>query len=360
MIKQRNISIELLRIVSCLLVIGIHVLPPYEIYITQNITDSEKIISLLFQCLVRVGLPVFFVISGIFLLNCKVENIFVFYKKRLLSLLIPFFVFSILHFAIVKLPVGNISLLNLVIEYFKGLLSSTGISFHFWFVYSMLGIYLVTPLVSLLLSSVSSRNALFVLLFLIVIKAYNLYCKGLIAGFSIPDINIWLVYFIIGGLIPRLPKAPMKVYFLVFCSAYVSTCVVTYAQAVFHPSTYLAPFDAGLNMIVMSVSLCMIFYSYNWNASGLIGGVVSKVAGNTYGVYLIHLVVLSTVTTMYDFSWYVGESLQYGLLMIAIVFTASLIIAFVINALVVNPLLKLLIGQRDDKSSKDSLEKDAK
>ncbi|WP_139788228.1 acyltransferase family protein, partial [Morganella morganii] len=64
----RNYSIDLLRVFCCVLVIGIHVVPTYSPPYNINANNVQIIIM---QSIVRVGLPVFFILSGMFLLNNK-------------------------------------------------------------------------------------------------------------------------------------------------------------------------------------------------------------------------------------------------------------------------------------------------
>lgn len=79
---KRDTSIDLLRVVCCMLVIGIHVTVDYSLTVNKGMDSFIQIQSLLMNNIVRVGLPVFFVISGYFLLNKKINNIFYGTKKE--------------------------------------------------------------------------------------------------------------------------------------------------------------------------------------------------------------------------------------------------------------------------------------
>ena len=80
--NSRNCSIDLLRILCCFLVVCIHTAPLYQSYTQLEVTEGQKYILLGLESFVRVGMPVFFVISGMFILNKEVTSLYNFYKKR--------------------------------------------------------------------------------------------------------------------------------------------------------------------------------------------------------------------------------------------------------------------------------------
>lgn len=340
--RERNVSIEALRIICCFLVVGIHIAPMYDLYIKMGISKYEMISALLVQSLVRVGLPVFFIISGMFLLNRNIDNIKTFYRKRLASLLLPFFILSFIHFFIASKVISSSDLPLSFKSYFDGLMISTGISVHFWFVYAMTGIYIITPLLSYLFSGLSSRHALTVLCFILFIKGYNVYLKGYIQGLEIPDLSTWLAYFMIGGLIPKLRNIGAKGAAKIVLAGYLMTVAATYLQFNGGGTFFYAPFDAGLNMYVFATSLAYLFYFLEINPGDVASKLISVMAEASYGIYLIHLIIAMLIAKYVNLTWYVGSSFSYTLLLTVTVFFASFTFSLAINRLVINPLLRLV------------------
>lgn len=342
MAQQRNLSIELLRCICCFLVVGIHIAPMYDLYIKMDISRPEMLSALLVQSLVRVGLPVFFIISGMFLLNKDIDNIKDFYRKRLVSLLIPFFIFSFIHFIIANGLISGSGIPLSIKTYFEGIMISTGISVHFWFVYAMTGIYIITPLLSYLFSGLSTRHALTAMLFILFIKGYNVYLKGYIQGLEIPDLSTWLAYFLIGGLIPKLRKIGVGPAAIIVFAGYLMTVACTYLQFNGGGSFFYAPFDAGLNMYVFATAVTYMFYCLNINPGVVISKIIGIVSENSYGIYLIHLIIAISISRIINLSWYVGSSFSYTVIITMTVFVISLSFSFLINRIVINPLLKLM------------------
>ncbi|HDT1287333.1 TPA: acyltransferase [Enterobacter asburiae] len=340
---SRNISIELLRILCCLLVVAIHVAPMHDAYLKLDVSDFEKHESLIIQSIVRMGLPVFFIISGIFILNDNKKNdIGGFYRKRLTGLLIPFFVFSAIHYIVAGIGVNGNDIYSLIQGYAVGLLSKTGIAVHFWFVYVILGIYLVSPAFSVMYSGISERGAVIVFLILVLSKAYNIYFSWLIPGIEIPNIPTWLTYFLLGGLIPRLPSLSSKWLLLLFSLSFSLTCIMTYVQFSGSIKLYLAPFDSGVNMILQSTACCMFFYSLRLVVRERIEKGVCFIASLSYGVYLIHFLVLIEIGRFLDASWYLHSPVLYTLIVTLMVFVISMIISAVVNKLIVNRLVNYI------------------
>ncbi|ABP61249.1 acyltransferase [Enterobacter sp. 638] len=337
----RNISIELLRILCCFLVVAIHVAPMHDAYLKLDVSSFEKMESLLIQSVVRLGLPVFFIISGIFILNDnKKVGIAGFYRKRLVGLLIPFLVFSAIHYFIAGYGIKEAEVPELLQGYLVGLLSKTGIAVHFWFVYVMLGIYLVSPAFSIMYSGISERGAVVIFIILIASKSYIVYFSWLIPGLEIPNIPTWLTYFLLGGLIPRLPKVNSKWLLLAFVISFCLTCIMTYVQFSGLTKLYLAPFDSGVNMLLMSTSCCMLFYSMSITVNEKLRKTVCFIASLSYGVYLIHFLILIEIGRYFDITWYIHNPVLYTVLMTLAVFASAMLVSAVINKLLVDRVVK--------------------
>lgn len=342
MSKERNLSFDLLRIVCCFLVIGIHVTPVYDWSSNTDVSQFEKILSLLIQSLVRVGLPVFFIISGMFLLNERLDNITAFYKKRISAILIPFLVFSFIHFLANNLS-GNVDNVSYILpQYLKDLTNSIGISVHFWFVYSILGLYLVAPLLSLLISKVDATKALFAIVALIALKAYAVYIKPLIPFIDVPDFPVWVVYFMVGGLLPKLPKFRKQKTLSWLFIGYISTCAFGYIQFNGLMGSDYPIYDAGLNMFIFSVSLCILFKDYLCNVGPKVKRSIIFLSANSYGVYLIHILVLQQLSKYMNMSWSVGHVVVYTISITILVFIVSNGMSFIINKLICDRVLRAI------------------
>lgn len=338
----RDYSTDLLRIVCCFLVVGIHVTPYYDQYLLQNVTESQKIIALLIQSLVRVGLPVFFVISGMYILSSNIKSITDFYRKRVSSLIIPFIIYAFLHSVIYMTVTGVPIISKTALDIIEQMKSSTGISPHFWFVYSMLGIYLVSPAFNVFIKGLSERDSIIALVIIIASSAYMQYLGGTVPGFSLPTLGVWMSYFVIGGLIFKIEKYNFFLMITLLIASFIFTSVCIFLQFNVFKAFYLAPYDGGLNMMLLTITLCLVFKRIKIKPKKTVSKFIHNLAPRTYGIYLIHIAVLTTIGHYINVSWYVGNIFTYSLLMSATVFTISLIISYVIDKILCNPLVKLI------------------
>lgn len=133
--KQRNYSYDLMRVIACLMIIAMHAPMP-----------SERANSLFLNVVgyfTAPGLCLFFVLSGALLLPIKLDT-FTFIKKRLVKVVAPTICFSLLYLGL-KFMCGN------DIDWFKAICS---IPFSaqghgvMWFMYTLIGLYLLSPILS--------------------------------------------------------------------------------------------------------------------------------------------------------------------------------------------------------------------
>jgi surface polysaccharide O-acyltransferase-like enzyme len=66
--NERNLNIDALRILACVFVIGIHATYNFN---PHGLMDFNNYAGLLLHSIFRAGLPIFFIISGYYLLNSK-------------------------------------------------------------------------------------------------------------------------------------------------------------------------------------------------------------------------------------------------------------------------------------------------
>lgn len=337
---KRNSSIDLLRIICCVFVIGIHVTVDYSLTVNKGMDSFIQMQSLLMNNIVRVGLPVFFVISGYFLLNNKINNIFLWYKKRIIQLIIPFLIYSSIHFFFINENFNSFH----VIKFLSSLvMSQTSISVHFWFVYSMLGIYILTPAINKLLENITGKSTYIAIIAILALNSYHIYGKYIpiidVIKNVIPlqAISTWFSYFILGGLIKRVEPLKYTSWILFICFIISGTAIYTTANY----KVNLSPYDMGTSMMMYSVSLLLFFRELIKIKSERIISVIAFTEKRTYAIYLIHFCVLIL------FNRYTGIPFITNLLIPKIIFVTlcvfmiSFIISCIVDKLIVDRLIKL-------------------
>ena len=132
-INARDFEFDCLRIIAILAVIMIHCSAPYVIDFPRD--SFNFVIGNIFDSVARIGVPFFVIISGYFMLNENKELSILKIKSKILKL------FMILGFW---------SLFYALVYHFKNFLNAFIYGhYHLWFLYMLIGLYLITPILRL-------------------------------------------------------------------------------------------------------------------------------------------------------------------------------------------------------------------
>ncbi|TKG93885.1 hypothetical protein EYV94_14090 [Puteibacter caeruleilacunae] len=152
--KNRIVYLDVLRVLACFMVVMVHAGDAY-LWNADQLTFGKECSFLV--ALLRPCVPLFIIMSSILLLPVKTDTT-TFLKRRFTRVLIPFLVWSIIY---VFLPTPNkilfggpenaftdsgmnVYLYNLIMVP----MNFTGSNVHFWFIYTILGLYLFMPILS--------------------------------------------------------------------------------------------------------------------------------------------------------------------------------------------------------------------
>ncbi len=136
-IKARLFYLDVLRIVACFAVVCIHVIS--RAWYTTNVNSEQWAYLNAFDSALRWCVPVFVMISGaLFLRDGKSESFFTIMRKRVLKVFLAFCLASTLY-AAWDVILGKVSGMQaLLLDIVSG-------RNHLWFLYMLVGLYLVTP-----------------------------------------------------------------------------------------------------------------------------------------------------------------------------------------------------------------------
>lgn len=157
---------DVLRVLACLMVIVVHARGPY----TYHADGSLDFWAAFYLVLVRAGVPLFVVLSGALLLPLR-QTAGDFLRRRFLRVAVPFVVWSAL-FAFLPLPVDLTGFApkyactpafgDYTAEAIYGLLTIpftfTGKTCPYWFLFVIMGLYLLMPMISPWIRQVSLRQ----------------------------------------------------------------------------------------------------------------------------------------------------------------------------------------------------------
>lgn len=162
--KKNYISI--LNVLAC---IGVVILHTFE---TGYTSDANFVFEVLIRAIAYCAVPVFFMITGATLIDYRERyDTKTFFKKRLLKVIIPLIIWSIIYF---------------IINFFKGKFSINDLSFKFvfeyfflvktnpifWFFVVIIGIYLAIPVISLIPQETRRKAFLYIIIITFVFNQF--------------------------------------------------------------------------------------------------------------------------------------------------------------------------------------------
>ncbi len=302
---MRNTNLDVARILALLSIVTLHVDAYYWIkYFADN--HDWWLISNAFDGMSRWAVPVFFMSSGLLLLSSK-EEVGQFYRRRFTRILYPFVFWSSLYYFSYTMGRGESFTLY---GYTEAVISDKA-SYHLWFIYSLIGVYLINPFIrtSFQLDSSNKTGTIFVIICFaglcfnsIASEYYDLKLAVDLEYFYWP-----LGYFILGHLIGKLKynKTLMAVSVIgVLGTFLVTVYLVDHFTAIrYGQSGDLHPvFDAYLpEFPLIFIQSALIFYVLlnlriiSCIKSASIIRFISWLAKESYGVYLIHVFFLNSL-----------------------------------------------------------------
>lgn len=138
--KQREIWIDWLRVIACFLVMMTHSNEPFYLGGEGSLilTRADAVWVAILNVLPRAAVALFVVASSYlqFPLHYSTGE---FFRRRAVRVLIPFFIWTVVYALVWGEPVQNFKDLLLNFNYAAG---------HLWFVYMLIGLYLIMPILS--------------------------------------------------------------------------------------------------------------------------------------------------------------------------------------------------------------------
>ncbi|MNM92014.1 putative poly-beta-1,6-N-acetyl-D-glucosamine export protein [compost metagenome] len=150
--KMRIDELDLVRAFCVLAVITVHATS----YATAQLTESKYFILYNFlNIFSQFGTPTFIAMSGfvLFYNYCdrplNRELLTGFYRKRLVNILLPYFIFSLFYFCLIQVAKGSPIQFNMIVEFIEKLITGKAYT-HLYFVFITVQFYLLFPLILML------------------------------------------------------------------------------------------------------------------------------------------------------------------------------------------------------------------
>jgi surface polysaccharide O-acyltransferase-like enzyme len=309
--------INILRSIAIIGVIIVHSAGPL-----LSITDNQSYwwTGNIYDGLVRWCVPVFVMISGALLLNPdKNDSLHVFLNKRASKIILPF-VFWIVFYTIwkYKSDLGSMSIPAAVKEMMSG-----NVYFHLWFLYMIVGIYLITPLIQIIIRH-GNRQIIeyYLIIWFITSSLFTLfpYLLDVRIGLQLPYFTGYLGYFILGYYLHHF-NLTSKMKKIIYAGGAIGLLVTLFGTYI---GTERADFFDGYfyeyhspNTVLASIAIFVLFRSINWDSmlpkDGQFMKWMNSISIASFGIYLIHPLVMNVIASD-EMMKLIGFKINYSLI----------------------------------------------
>lgn len=320
--KKNYISI--LNVLAC---IGVVILHTFE---TGYTSDANFVFEVLIRAIAYCAVPLFFMITGATLIDYRERyDTKTFFKKRLLNVIIPLIIWSIIYF---------------IINFFKGKFSINDLSFKFvfeyfflvktnpifWFFVVIIGIYLAIPVISLIPQESRRKAFLYIIIITFVFNQFLpdlLYHLNLNYNYDLKfplTYSGWISFIFIGYYIDKyeiVKKHRVIIYVLGiigFLTMVVPTIFISY-----HKNESCSWFDEYYDApcVLYSASV-FLFFKSKINNNQIVTKIMpffNFVAPTTLGIYVLHIAIRDFLRYFYTYSYF-GMNLVLTLSILTICF----------------------------------------
>ncbi len=301
--NKLHIPVDLIRTIAIIAVILLHAGNDLTQTTVMNVNEIYRWWTVdIYQSIGRLGVPLFIMLTGALLLQpSKNEGLGIFFRKRFIRIGLPFLFWGAIYFLWDIFVENQLATAQSVTGFFvQGIL--TGPYLQFWYIYMLVGLYLITPFLRLMVSQAS--NQLFkyftVLWFVGTAAVPFVY---LLTPYHVDDnlftIPAFVGYFILGYYLLRV-KLDKRMLYAMLALGLAFTAIGTYfiagsigGKTQFFFQEYVSP-----TTIVASIALFLLLTGMK-SEEALLEGKPSLwqrflrvVSENTLAIFFFHLIVL--------------------------------------------------------------------
>ena len=325
MSDKRIAYLDLLNIIAIISVIAMHC--NGIVHGNPNIRAWNT--SLIVECICYFAVPMFFMISGANLMKYRERyNTKEFFKKRCLKVLIPFIAWAIIMFIFKIFITKSISIetINTPINFLNAFFSNKEEA-TYYFMFEILGIYLVMPLLSLLAKDEYKKTLWLIVGLYFVFNATlpNLFALVGIkwyTGFGMP-LSGYAIYVILGYLLSK-EELDNKWKILIYVGAvfgilyrYITTFILSKSAGQVIKTTWGY---SSWHCMLLTVSVFIIIKDLKIEEiNDTAKTIMAKIAQCSFGIYLIHMIVKACYIKVFNINTLSWHFRTFGVLGIYII-----------------------------------------
>ena len=336
--RPRVFYLDALRCYAIICVVLLHAITPYFTNAAYFGTRSW-IAMLSLNPFCRTAVAVFFMISGHLLLNDPLaDNMRSFYKKRIPRLIIPLFTWNIIYYLYYDVMWGRI-------DDYSAQFLGRGTAYHMWYVYTLIGIYLLAPFLKKITDACSKGQVtgLFILLIsMTTIRPFINMVTPLSINLFEPLMQGYIGFILIGYLLGSVDFSRWQrvLFYIGGVAGYVLSVVFVYTGSTAEKLDFSINAAYSLPRFLIAAALFVLAKQLfgKSDGQGSVARVVSRCAEIVFGVYWVHVLVLEELKRLFFME---ATPLVQGLVRFALAFVISAVVAAIINR--VKPMKKYLM-----------------
>lgn len=318
--KKREYAFDILRVIAMIMVITIHVANVYSRSF-GIISNHSFAISLIFNTVSRVSVPIFLMISGALLLDRKFNKEK--YLKRLGKFLLLIIVWDIIYLVWEYLYLGVTyhKLYKLLFEPYRA---------HLWFLYTIFMLYAIQPILRMILQKTNNIAKIILLIIWLVFSTISMVNSDIAEYFTSFS---YIGFFVIGKYLYDFIKShdlrkyniPLIIV-IILCDTV--SIILNYSLSVKYHMFYNLFFAYRTPLIMIASFAFYILIISNYKKDR-INKIISTLSDLSLGVYLIHGIFLDVTVKSF---MYPAINPLFGIPLFVIqIFIASIIAVFIIK-----------------------------
>lgn len=210
---NRQVYLDYLRVIATVFVIGVH-----TVSLAASLISPEKIsfyVLEIFDFIFLSSNLLFIMISGALLLPVKNEKTGTFFVKRFSKVAVPFVIYSVLY-ACTQAGIGWLHPKYWWVEILRILQGPPAEAPHFWLVYVILGLYLLTPFLRFLVQHIPDEVLAGVIAVVFLVNAVDTYAPiwGIDAHLSVV-VDSFAGVFLLGYFLSRKCSKKAEDFFII-------------------------------------------------------------------------------------------------------------------------------------------------
>jgi surface polysaccharide O-acyltransferase-like enzyme len=305
-----SIQVDLIRTAAVLCVLLLHAAEDLTTQTMSGLEIWRWCTVDIYQSIGRMGVPLFVMLTGALLLapSKKDEDLGFFFKKRFSRIGLPFIFWGVLYFIwdiyVENQPVTQGLILNGILK---------GPYFTFWYLYMLVGLYLATPLLRVMVANASEKlMKYFIVLWFVGTALVPLIPFATSVGFSSAsyslDVNVFVIpqyvgYFVLGAYLVNVRVTNRKLLAGVMGLGVALTAIGTYAIAmtVGGGTTYFFQEYISPTLIMSAVPFFLLLNSHKSSVvnstpkPSWIKRLMHIISQNTLPIFLFHMIVIYTL-----------------------------------------------------------------